>query len=49
MFWPKKLTPGPLSRIQDPHEGKIIFNATPTHKGLIRTDSRYNEIPDSVP
>ena len=27
----EKLTPGPLLRIQDTHEGKIIFNATPSH------------------
>ena len=26
----EKLTPGPLSRIQNPIEGKIIFNATPS-------------------
>ena len=27
----EKLTLGPLSRIQDPIEGKKIFNATPSH------------------
>ena len=26
-----KLTPGPLSRIQDPIEGKITFKASPSH------------------
>ena len=45
----EKLTLGPLSRIQDPHEGKIIFNATASHQGQIRSDSRFNETPDSVP
>ena len=45
----EKLTPGPLSRIQDPHEGQIIFNATLSHEGQIRSDSRFKETPDSVP
>ena len=45
----EELIPGPLSRIEDPIEGKIIFNATHSHYGQIRSDSRFNETPDNVP
>ena len=36
----KELTPGPLSRIQDLHEGKKIFNATPA----LRTDQVRQQV-----
>ena len=45
----EKVTPGPMFRIQDPIEGKKTFNATPSNQGQIRSDSRFNETPDSVP
>ena len=43
------LTPGPLYRIQDPIGSKKTFNATPSHEKQIRSASRFNQTPDSVP